>query len=265
MAETVRIEQMSWPRFAEAVEQCPAAVVPVGALEPHGCHAPLGTDPYIAHEIALRLGEATGALVHPYLPIGPMDVGYEFLTLPGAISIDPQIVISLVANIGRELRRNGVRSIILVNGHGPNAAPLTLAAFEIRRTCGAQVGILDWWTAAGQVVADIKGFGYATHGDEIETSLVMATPHGDEVRLDDAVVNPPHLDDVEDPERRLYLRKVVFTRKMDERYVGSSGNMGDPLGATAEKGNRIIDATVQLGRELLEVLASQVEADGVVH
>jgi creatinine amidohydrolase/Fe(II)-dependent formamide hydrolase-like protein len=146
---------------------------------------------------------------------------------------------------------------VLANGHGPNAAPLTLAAFEIRRTCGAEVGVLDWWTAAGGVVTEIKGFAYATHGDEIETSLVLATPHADEVRLDDAVANPLRLEDVDEKERDLYLRKVVFTRRMDERYVGSSGNMGDPSAATSEKGDRILNATVDLGLALLEVLEAQ--------
>jgi creatinine amidohydrolase len=257
MTETVRIEKMAWQQFAAAVERCPAAIIPVGALEPHGRHAPLGTDPYIAHEIALRLGEATGALVHPALPVGPMDVGYEFLDLPGAISVDPKIVIDLIVNIGCELHRNGIRRIVLVNGHGPNAAPLTLAAFEIRRKCGAQVGMLDWWSAAGNVVADIKGFGYATHGDEIETSLVLATPHGDEIDLSEAVANPLHLEGLESPERDLYLRKIVFTRKMDHRYVGESGNMGDPCGATAEKGDLIMDATVEVGKLLLDVLERQ--------
>jgi creatinine amidohydrolase/Fe(II)-dependent formamide hydrolase-like protein len=44
---------------------------------------------------------------------------------------------------------------------------------------------------------------------------------------------------------------------MDERYVGTSGNMGDPSGATAEKGDRIIAATIEMGRQLLDVLAAQ--------
>jgi creatinine amidohydrolase len=255
------MEEMSWPEFQEAVEQFPVAIVPVGALEPHGRHAPLGTDPFIADAIAVGLAEATGAIVHPYLPVGPMDVLYEFLHVPGAISIDAEVVISLVVNVGRELVRNGVKQIVLVNGHGPNAAPLTLAAFRIRRESGAYVGVLEWWSAAGDVVNQIKGFAYATHGDEIETSLAMASDVGDHVFLENAVVNPLHLEGLDADERELYLRKLTFTRRMDERYVGTSGNMGDPTRATAEKGRQIILATVEVGKKLISVLASQ-DADG---
>lgn len=257
MIDTVRIEQMTWPQFADAVKAMPAAIVPIGAIEPHGRHAPLGSDLYIAQEIALRLGTQTGALVHPAVPIGTMNLGYTFLEFPGAISIEAKVIVGLITNIGVELHRNGVQQIALVNGHGPNATPLTVAAFEIHERCGAEVGILDWWTASGKTIAEIKGFSYATHADEIETSLVLATEHGDEVFLDEAVINSPEARDVPEEERQLYIQKVPFTRRMDSRYVGTSANMGDPSKATVETGQRLIDETVRVGVRLLAVLKAQ--------
>lgn len=250
----LRIECMTWPQFEEAVQRFPGAVVPFGAIEPHGRHAPLGTDPFIAEEIALRVGAETGALVHPYLPLGPMDLLYGFLDIPGALSIDADVVTQVAVNIGLELARNGVKQIVFANGHGPNAAPLTIAAFRIKREAGVQVGVLDWWSAAGETVAEIKGFAYASHADEIETSLVMATGHGGLVRIEDAVHNPRKLEGLPEPERELYLKKIVFTREMDERYVGTSGNMGDPSRASADAGNKIIDATVEVGKKLFVAL-----------
>lgn len=232
-------------------------MVPVGAVEPHGRHAPLGTDVFIALEMAQRLAERSEGFVFPPLPLGTLDVLYEFRSLPGCLSVDPDVLIAVVTNVGTELGRQGFTRIVLVNGHGPNGPPLIIAAFQIRKRCGAQVGVLDWWTTAASVVSDIKGFTWGTHADEIETSIVMATESGHLVNLDLAVTNPPRLDDLDEVEKSLYIQKVPFTRTLDERYVGQSGNMGDPSKGTAEKGERILEEAVAAGLKLLDVLALQ--------
>jgi creatinine amidohydrolase len=252
-----RIDELPWQELQGAIEAGAPVMVPVGAVEPHGHHAPLGTDVFIALEIAERLAGRSGGVVFPPLPLGTLDVLYEFRSLPGSISVDADVLMGVVTNIGTELGRHGFTRIVLVNGHGPNAAPLLISAFRIRQRCGAQVGVLDWWTSAASVVSDIKGFTWGTHADEIETSIVMATGFGHLVDLNAAVVNAPQLDELDEAEKSLYILKVPFTRTLDERYVGRSGNMGDPSRATAEKGDRILEETVSTGLKLLDVLALQ--------
>lgn len=244
-------------KAAEAIARTGIAIVPVGALEPHGRHAPLGSDTFIANEIAERLADEVDGIIFPAIPLGVMNVGYDFRYLPGTISIDSSILIALYTNIGTELARSGVRRIVFVNGHGPNAAVLGISAYQIRDKAGAQVGLLEWWTTSDAEIKAIKGFSFGTHGDEIETSLILSTPEAGSVDLKDVQINSPTLERLSPGETALYRAKVPFTRTLDERWIGSDGNMGDPTKATREKGDRIIDRAVAVGVQLVEVLAEQ--------
>jgi creatinine amidohydrolase/Fe(II)-dependent formamide hydrolase-like protein len=179
--------------------------------------------------------------------------------MPGAVSLDSKLLIDLHRNIGTELARSGFRRLVFVNGHAPNTSILNIAAFEIREQSGAEVGILEWWTCAPAVIEDIKGFNFASHGDEIETSLIMATSGRDYVDLSRADINSRTLEQITPEELALYKAKVPFTRTLDERWIGRSGNMGDPTRAKAAHGDRIIARTVEVGIELLTVLKQQHE------
>ena len=254
---TRRLDLMPSYKAAEAIARTGIAIVPVGALEPHGRHAPLGSDTFIAHEIAERLANAVDGVVFPPIPLGVMNVGYDFRYLPGTISIDAGLLIDLYTKIGTELARSGVRRLVFVNGHGPNSSVLGIAAYRIRDEAAVQVGVLEWWTTSDDEIKAIKGFSFGTHGDEIETSLVLATAEADTVDLADVVINSPTLERLSPGETALYRAKVPFTRTLDERWVGTDGNMGDPTKATREKGNKIIDRAITVGVQLVAVLAEQ--------
>lgn len=252
-----RIEFMSCDEAGEAIASSRIGIIPVGALEPHGRHAPLGADTFIANAIAERLAEAINAVVFPPMPLGAMNVIYDFRYLPGTISIDPGLLIALYTNIGTELARSGVERLIIVNAHGPNSPMLNVAAYQIRDKAAVEVGILEWWTTAEEQIKEIKGFGFGCHGDEIETSLMLATPESEFVSLSHAQINSPTLEQLSKRESALYRAKVPFTRTWDERWIGTHGNMGDPTRATKEKGEKIIARAVQIGIELAEVLSEQ--------
>jgi creatinine amidohydrolase len=258
-AATRRMDLMAVHEIEETLKTTDIAIVPVGAIEPHGRHAPMGSDTFIALEIAERLADACGGLVFPPIPFGNINLGYDFRYMPGTISLDSKLLIDLHRNIGTELARSGIRRIVFVNGHAPNTSILNIAAFEIRDQAGVEVGILEWWTCAPTVIEDIKGFNFASHGDEIETSLVMATGGRDYVDLSRADVNSRTLEQITPEELALYKAKVPFTRTLDKRWIGRSGNMGDPTRATAVHGERIIARTIEIGLELLSVLAQQHE------
>lgn len=254
-----RMDLMSVDEIEQALKATDVAIVPVGAIEPHGRHAPMGSDTFIALEIAERLAEACGGLVFPPIPFGNINLGYDFRYMPGTISLDSKLLIDLHRNIGTELARSGFRRLVFVNGHAPNASILNIAAFEIRDQADMEVGVLEWWTCAPAVIEDIKGFNFASHGDEIETSLIMATGGRDYVDLSRADVNSRTLEDITPEELALYKAKVPFTRTLDKRWIGRSGNMGDPTRAKAADGDRIIKRTIEVGLELLTVLAQQHE------
>jgi creatinine amidohydrolase len=256
------LDALSWKAvegyLAEAGDRS-VAFVPVGAVEAHGEHAPLGTDHFIAGEIARRLAERANGLVFPRLPLGVLDVGYVFDHLAGSVGVRAETLIAVATDVGTQLARGGFRRVVFVNGHGPNAAPLTLATFNVHRETQAQAAVVDWWTTAGDVITAIKGFNYGNHADRIETSIVLATPQADLVDLTKAVANSPRLEGVDAQEREIYLKKIPYTHKFDERWVGRSGNMGDPSLATAEDGERIVAQAVATGLQVLDVLAANLQ------
>jgi|SRR5581483_1033627 len=254
---TRRIDELAVNEVAEALKSTDVVIVPVGAVEPHGHHAPMGSDTFIATTIADRLAEASGGLVFTALPLGIINLGYDFRYMPGTVSIESKILIDLYRNIGTELARSGFRRLVFVNGHAPNTAVLHIAAYEMRERAPIEAGVLEWWAAAPAEIEAIKGFNFASHGDEIETSLVLASEGRRFVDLGASVVNSRTLDDVSAEELAVYKAKVPFTRTLDERWVGRSGNMGDPRRAREEHGERIIGRTVEMGLQLLEALARQ--------
>jgi creatinine amidohydrolase len=253
------MDLMAVHEIAKALETTDIAIVPVGAIEPHGRHAPMGSDTFIALEIAEQLAKACAGLVFPPIPFGSINLGYDFRYMPGTISLDSKLLVDVYRNIGTELARSGIRRIVFVNAHAPNTSILNIAAFEIREHCGAEVGILEWWTCAPGIIEEIKGFNFASHGDEIETSLILATSGCEYVDLDRAEINSRTLADITPQELAIYKAKVPFTRTLDERWVGRSGNMGDPTRASAQHGERIIQRTIEVGLELLTVLSQQHE------
>ena len=256
---THRLDFLPVQEVEQALKATDIIVVPVGAIEPHGRHAPLGSDTFIALSIAERLAEASGGLVFPPVPLGCINLGYDFRYMPGSISLDASLLIGLYRNIGTELGRTGFRRLVFVNAHAPNTSILNIAAYEIREHAGLEVGLLEWWTCAPDEITEIKGFNFASHGDEIETSLIMATCAAELVNLAVAEVNSRTLEQLSPEELSLYRRKVPFTRTLDRRWIGQSGNMGDPTRASTAHGEKIIARTIEVGMELLTVLSQQHE------
>lgn len=114
----MRWEELTGDQFADAVERSQGVcLIALSVLERHGHHLPLGTDMLIGHELLRRVAELEPAIVFP---------DYLFTQIPearhcaGTISIDPDLMLRLLDNACREIARNGLKKIILVNCHGGN-------------------------------------------------------------------------------------------------------------------------------------------------
>lgn len=250
------IDHLSWDEVQAHLGTNDAVIVPIGSVEPHGRHAPLGTDTFIAAEIADRLAAETGSLVFPALHLGALNIVYDFRGHPGGVAIDPGVLIDLYTEVGIGLARAGFRRIVFANAHGPNSPLLAVAAYRIRDAAEVEVGVLEWWAVASDEVKAFKGVTHGTHADQVETSLLLATANGSDVRLERAV---PQQDrpTLSPAQERLYHLKVTFTRTWDDRWVGDSANMGDPTKARVEPGDRILAQVTEVGVTLLEALAEE--------
>ncbi len=118
-------EELTAPDFSAAVGSTGVCVLSLGVLERHSEHLPLGTDVLNAHALACLAAGREPAVVFPAFYYGQI---YEARCFPGALTIPPALLLSLLQATLSEIGRNGFRKIILLNGHGGNTALLRFLA-----------------------------------------------------------------------------------------------------------------------------------------
>lgn len=113
-----KMEELTSPKFARAVEAAKGVcIIPIGIIEKHGPHLPLGTDLYEAREFAFAAAAKEYAVVYPPYFAGQI---FEAKHQPGAIAYSNELMWKMLDETCKELSRNGLKKIILVNGHGGN-------------------------------------------------------------------------------------------------------------------------------------------------
>ena len=216
---SVALADLAWPH-ADRVRDS-VLVVPVGATEQHGPHLPLSTDTDIAVALAERLAAALGpeAIVAPALAYGASG---EHAGFAGTLSIGREAVEHVLVELGRSASASFAR-IVLVSAHGGNAEPVARAEERLR--------------AEGRdVVALSPGFGGDAHAGRTETSVMLAL-HPERVRLPVAEAGATA------PLASLW----ADLRARGVRAVSPNGVLGDPAGASAEEGRRLLEtATARL-------------------
>ncbi len=92
-------------------------LIPVGSTEPHGCYTPMG-DYRLVDALAKRLAEETGCITVPTLPFGHATY---FQNAPAGIALSAETFAAVFSEILDGLIRDGVRNILVLNGHGGNS------------------------------------------------------------------------------------------------------------------------------------------------
>lgn len=208
------------------------AILPLGAVETHGPHLPLGTDNYLAAYVARRVAEALGAVVLPVMPYGQVWSLYGF---PGTLSVDDRALAGILTGIGRSLRDLGVPIFAIVNAHLGNANAMREAA----RALEAEGGPLTFYfshpglnEAAERVRESPRFHGSLFHACELETSM-MRYVAPDRVDMAKAIREDPRV-----PPDFEY-------RPTRWRELTRTGVMGDATLATAEKGKVLVEHTIE--------------------
>jgi creatinine amidohydrolase len=111
-----QMEELTSPQFAKAVELSGGVcVIPIGIIEKHATHLPLGTDLYEARASVVMAAQKEYAVVFPPYYVGQI---FEAKHQPGTIAYSNDLMWQMLEETCQELSRNGLKKIILFNGHG---------------------------------------------------------------------------------------------------------------------------------------------------
>ena len=215
---SIPVPAMNEHGFRHDIKRCRRAIIPVGSLEQHGAHLPVSTDALIAEFIAHQVAANVGAFVLPVIAYG---VSYEHAPMFN-VSVSNSALSSLVRDACASLADNGIKDIVVLNGHHGNIGALKRVAWGLKVKAGASVHTLHYWHFMKQELG---------HAGDAETSLILAIA--------------PELVHMERARPGSKKPSKAAYAKMAERpgsFVKVTGNgvWGDPRKASAEKGKTLI-------------------------
>jgi creatinine amidohydrolase len=233
----MRLAELTSPQLERLTN--PVALWPVGAVEPHGPHAPLGTDTLISVGMCERAAERLdNAVVLPPLPFGVTRYGAAFA---GAIGISEQTLRAVVLDVAKAVAENGFRRLVIVNNHFEPEQLATLRAAA--EQAGALYLDLVRRRNAERLTDEFRRG--SCHAGRYETSLVLA----DAPQLVDAVAGELPANEVNMPAAMAAGRTDFLAMGMDRAYCGA------PAEATAEEGRQSFETLTDMLVELVEAQA----------
>jgi creatinine amidohydrolase len=229
-----RLSELSRVEAAERGRAGALCVLPVGSLEQHGEHLPVGTDSLLVEAVSLRAADLARAdvIVAPTLWTG---LSPHHVRLGPTVTLEPELLLELTRQIVRCLRP-WFREVVIVNGHGGNRG--WLGALALAEECA----FVNYWDLVEPSVlselfaADLGSIG---HAGQAETSAMLTVA--------------PELVGTASPAFE------PITRANDPFLLpdmGASGVLGDPAAASPGAGERFVGTVCRALAELLDALSS---------
>jgi len=237
--KSVWLQENKWMDIKEYLKKDDRIIIPIGSIEQHGKHLPLGTDSFVAIKLAEEAAKKANILTTP-----PIWFGWSphHLVLPGSVSIDPRTLSDLLYDIIKSLNEHGFKKFVVINGHRLVNIPwMQISAERCQRELGVKVVIFDPAYMEKEIIGEL-GFGEVGHAEEIETSHMLYL-YPNLVEMDKAVdYEPPekHLYHVDPRSRKDTLVYIPSTRDMmKESVTKSGGSTGRPTKASKEQGEKL--------------------------
>ncbi|TKX86420.1 creatininase family protein, partial [Halorubrum sp. SS5] len=126
---------MTWEDAGAAIDDADFAVLPAGSIEQHGPHLPVSTDTLRADHLTAELVDAADEfdldlLRLPTLPYGQSEHHMRF---PGTVTLSTETYVDVVREIGESVAEHGADRLLILNCHGGNREPLSVAADRLGR------------------------------------------------------------------------------------------------------------------------------------
>lgn len=237
----MRYEQLSSPAIAGLDPASTVFLLPLGAVEQHGDHMPVGTDTLIAEALCRAAAEkraGVAVLPPPWYGFSP-----HHMRFAGTVTLRLDTLRAVVTDIVGSLVEHGFRRVLIVNGHGGNGGAVDVLASTLGHAHRdrARIAAVTYFHLAAASIDAIResGPGGAGHAGEFETSVMLhlAPDLVDMAKAGGTYPDPgsPYLttDLTGSSPIRTYL---------DFADLSPNGVLGDPSLASAEKGARFFEA-----------------------
>ena len=235
---------MSWEDAEVAFADADAALLGAGSVEQHSIHLPVSVDTLRAEHLTEELVDAAADhdMRFVRLPTLPYGESEHHMNFAGTVTLSPDTYQDVVADIGKSLSRHGVDRLVIVNCHGGNRDPLSLAADRIVREHGVATHVIHWTDFARDRLEEEFGDDWGHAGDH-ETSVIE---HYRPDLVKQEKKEPQNMKEY--PETRSY----AYFDEMTEQ-----GGLGDPTNSDPEfMGEVVAEAT----DDILEALAGDIDA-----
>lgn len=246
--DTVFLDELTNPELEEFLSRAHTIIIPVGATEQHGPHAPLGTDVFLPREIARRVALRMGdALVAPALPY---TLSYPHRGFVGEFSLPIDTFMAVIRDLAISFGKSGFKRILFLNGHYDNTYALAYGCAEAADQLpeGARAFPLNHWD--GLSPDEMEQFGM--HAGLGETSMVMAI-NPDLVDRDKLNAEHPGFPETKTGSPALHTA-FFFCNPGSVYRITESGTWGDATGSSPEKGEQFLEWGVRSVIDLLDDL-----------
>lgn len=236
-----RLDSLRAPQIDELVGAASIVVLPLGAVEQHGPHLPLDTDLLIADRVSAAAVERVGDEHDVWLlPPLAFTKSNEHAWSPGTIWLSATTLLAVLDDVARCVATTRARKLVFFNGHGGNSALIAVANREIRLAHGLMTFLAHPSLPPDQGGESGGGeSGMGIHAGLDETSLML---HLAPERVDPDLAPRNVPDGLVDNDHVRFGGSVAFGWLSDD--FGAAGHIGDPTGATPERGAKLFDSAV---------------------
>ena len=271
-------EELSTVEF-EALDKARAvAVLPIGAVEQHGPHLPVGVDAMHNESIlerALELlppsvlasgrdGDGGVASISHILALPTQRVGtsHEHLAYSGTLSLSSMLYIDVLVELGASVARSGVRKLVLFNSHGGQCDHASIAARRLRVEHGMLAVVANGFRGGwplDEFSPEEQRFGI--HGGGVETSIMLHL-RPDLVQMEHAAHFPSRAAALESEGfESLFPHSPAVAYGWMAHDLHAAGTVGDAADADAARGARIVEAAAAAAAKLfVEVMEADTDA-----
>jgi len=263
--ESLNLADMSYVDVGNLLKETDVVLVPMGSIEKHGAHLPLGTDSFTTIQVV----EKAALLAHvPYAPM--TTVGYsphhmgEVNSGSGTLTFSSETYRHVVYDLAKSLIYHGFNKVVFVSHHGSNSKVIDPVLRQIRYetgcfTCWYKTPTEREYSILGDIIEGPPEETPGWHAGEIETSTVMAYD-GSLVDMEQAVQDrthaPAYMGDKFSKKDGsgfvAFMGAENIWVPMEHHEYSDSATIGNPFRGSKEKGEKYFDAAAKALAAFLE-------------